>query len=175
MLKIIAIAAVVLLAGILVFAATKPDTMNVQRTTMIKAAPDKIFARINDFHNWPAWSPYEKMDPNMKRTLSGAPNGKGAIYEWQGNGNVGKGRMEITESSAPGKIAIKLDFEKPLEGHDIAEFTLVAKGDSTEVTWAMHGPNPYLGKVMQVFLNMDNMIGSQFDAGLANLKALTEK
>ena len=178
MLKIIAIIAIVLVAlvaGILAYAATKPDTLRVQRTTTIKAAPEKIFALINDFHSWGVWSPYEKKDPAMKRTLSGAASGQGAVYEWDGNGNVGRGRMEILESSPPAKIAIKLDFIKPFEGHNIAEFTLEPDVDATRVTWTMSGPSPYVGKVMSVFLDMDRMIGTDFEAGLANLKAATEQ
>jgi carbon monoxide dehydrogenase subunit G len=177
MLKIIAIIAIVvvaLIAGVLAYAATKPDTLRVQRTASIKATPEKIFALINDFRSWGVWSPYEKKDPAMKRTLSGAASGKGAVYEWDGNGNVGRGRMEILESS-PEKITIKLDFMKPIEGHNIAEFTLEPDGDATRVTWVMYGPSPYIGKVMSVFLNMDRMIGTDFEAGLANLKTATEQ
>jgi polyketide cyclase/dehydrase/lipid transport protein len=177
MLKIIAIAVVIvvaLVAGVLAYAATKPDTLRVQRATSIKAAPEKIFALIDDFHSWGVWSPYEKKDPAMKRTLSGAASGQGAVYEWDGNGNVGQGRMEILESSPPAKIAIKLDFIKPFEGHNIAEFALEPDGDATRVTWTMSGPSPYIGKVMSVFLDMDRMIGTDFEAGLANLKAATE-
>jgi uncharacterized protein YndB with AHSA1/START domain len=140
MFNIVSIAVVVLLAALLVFAATKPDTFRVQRATSIKAPPEKIFALINDFHSWGTWSPYEKIDPTMKRTHSGAANGKGAAYEWEGNSKVGKGRMEVTDTSPSSKITIKLDFVKPIEGHNTAEFTLEARGDSTNVTWVMHGP-----------------------------------
>ncbi len=174
MLKIIAIVVVVLLGALLGVAATKPDTFRVQRTTSIKAPPDKIFALINDLHSWSTWSPYEKRDPAMKRTHRGAASGKGAVYEWDGNRNVGKGRMEITATLPPSKVVIKLDFLKPFEGHNVAEFTLEPKGDSTNVTWAMYGPSPYLSKVMSIFINMDSMIGKDFEAGLANLKAATE-
>jgi hypothetical protein len=175
MLKTILVVVAVLIAGILVFAATKPDTFRVQRSISIKAPPDKIFSNIDDFHRWGAWSPYEIKDPAMKRTLSGAASGKGAVYEWDGDSNVGKGRMEITASTPPLKDTIKLDFVKPFEGHNIAEFTLEPKGDVTNVTWAMYGPAPFLSKVMQVFVNMDTMIGKDFEAGLASLKALAEK
>jgi len=166
---------VVLLAAVLVFAATKPDTFDVQRATNINAPPEKIFPLINDFHRWGAWSPYEKKDPAMKRTLSGAANGEGAVYEWEGDKNVGKGRMEITESSPPARITIKLDFVKPFEAHNIVEFTLKPRGDATNVTWVMHGPAPFISKVMQVFFNMDSMVGKDFETGLANLKAVAEK
>jgi hypothetical protein len=165
---------VVLLAGILVFAATKPDTFGVRRATSIKAPPEKIFPHINDFRRWGSWSPYEHRDPAMKRTLGGAPSGTGAVYEWDGNNKVGAGRMEITATSPPSKITIKLDFIRPFEGHNIAEFTLDRNGDATTLTWAMHGPNRYIGKVMGIFLDMDNMIGKDFETGLANLKTLAE-
>ena len=178
MLKIIAAIAVVLLiavAAVLIYAATKPNDFRVARSLAIKAPPDKIFALINDLHGWGAWSPYEKRDPAMKRTFSGAERGTGAVYEWDGNNNVGKGRMEITDTSAPNKIVIKLDFIKPFEGHNVAEFTMAPQGEATNVTWAMHGPSPYIAKLMGTFMNMDRMIGNDFEAGLANLKAVAEK
>jgi len=173
--KIIAIVVVVLLVALLVFAAAKPDTFRVQRATSIKAPPEKIFALINDLHSWGSWSPYEKLDPAMKRTHSGAANGKGAVYEWEGNRNIGKGRMEITNTSPPSKVTFKLDFIKPFEAHNIAEFTLETKGDSTNVTWAMFGPSPYIAKVMSIFVSMDSMVGGQFEEGLANLKTIAER
>ncbi len=175
MIKIIAIAIVVLIAAFLIYAATKPDTFRVQRAASIKAPPEKIFALINDFHSWGSWSPYEKKDPAMKRTHSGAANGKGAVYAWDGNKEIGKGSMEITESSPPSRVAIKLDFVKPFEAHNIVELTLEPKGDSTNVTWAMHGPNTYFAKVMSIFFSMDRMVGKDFETGLANLKTVSEK
>ena len=175
MIKTIAIVIVVVIAAILIFAATKPETFTVQRAASIKAPPEKIFAVLDDFHNWGVWSPWEKMDPDMKRTFSGAANGKGAVYEWQGNSKVGQGRMEITDATAPSQVTIKLDFIKPFEGHNVAEFVLQPSGDATNVTWTMRGPSPYIAKVMSVFCNMDSMIGKDFEAGLANLKAATEK
>ncbi len=175
MFKIIALVAVVLLAVLLIYAATKPDTFHVQRSTSIKAPPEKMFPLINDFHSSGSWSPYEKKDPAMKRTYSGAASGKGAVYEFDGNKEVGKGRLEITESSPPSKVAIRLDMFKPFEAHNIVEFTLEAKGDATDVTWAMNGHYPYIAKVMSMFFNMDRMIGKDFEQGLANLKAIAEK
>jgi len=175
MIKTIAIVIVVVIAAILIFAATKPETFTVQRAASIKAPPEKIFAVLDDFHNWGVWSPWEKMDPDMKRTFSGAANGQGAVYEWQGNSKVGQGRMEITDATAPSQVTIKLDFIKPFEGHNVAEFLLQPNGDATNVTWTMRGPSPYIAKVMSVFCNMDSMIGKDFEAGLANLKAATEK
>lgn len=175
MLKIIGIVIVVLLAGVLALAATKPDSFRVERTTSIKAPPEKIFSYIDDFHRWGAWSPFEKLDPAMRRRLGGAESGEGAVYEWEGNSQAGKGRMEIVESTPPSKVSIKLDFLKPFESHNTADFTLVPNGDSTRVTWAMYGPNVFLGKVMSVFVSMDDMIGKDFEAGLANLKTVAER
>jgi hypothetical protein len=143
-----------------------------RRSIEVKAPPARIFALINDLHGWAAWSPYEKKDPDMKRTFSGSPAGKGAVYEWDGNNSVGKGRMEIIDAVVPSKVTIKLDFIKPFEGHNIADFILVPRGDTTEVTWLMHGPTPFVSKLMQVFVNMDTMIGKDFETGLANLKAM---
>lgn len=175
MIKIFAIVVVVLIAALLVFAATRSDSFRVLRAVSIKAPPEKIFSLINDFQKWGSWSPWEKMDPSMKRTYGGAANGKGSVYAWEGNNKVGKGRMEITGVSPPSKVVIKLDFEKPMEGHNIIDFTLEDKGDSTIVTWDMHGPHPYLAKVISIFISMDKMVGKDFETGLANLKAVAEK
>ena len=172
---IIGIIFAVVLAGILIFAATKPDIFRVQRSTSINAPPEKIFPLINEFDRWGTWSPYEKRDPAMKRSRSGPSSGKGAVYGWEGNSQIGTGRMEIMEALPPSKIVIKLDFFKPFEAHNIAEFTLEGKGDTTSVTWAMHGPANYISKLMGVFINMDSMIGTDFEAGLANLKTVAEK
>jgi hypothetical protein len=172
--KIVLIVAAVAVAGVLAFAATKPDTFRVQRAASIKAPPEKIFAVLSDFQRWEAWSPWEKMDPAMKRSHSGAPKGKGAAYAWEGNSNVGQGSMEITEA-APTRVAMNLDFVKPFEAHNKVEFTLQTKGDATEVTWSMVGPVPYFAKILHVFVDMDGMVGGQFETGLANLKTLTEK
>ena len=178
MLKAIATIAIVLAAGIaavIVFALTKPDTCRVERSLAVKAPADAIYPVVADFHRWTGWSPYEGRDPGMKRTFGGAAQGKGAAYAWDGNNNVGAGQMEILEANTPSKLRIKLDFERPFEGHNTAEFTFVPQGDATLVTWAMYGPAPFLSKIMQVFINMDSMIGKDFEAGLASLKKLTEK
>ena len=175
MLKTIALVIVVVIAGVLIFAATKPDTFAVQRSTSIKAPPDRIFPLINDFKRWDAWSPWEKKDPAMKRSYGPTTSGKGAHYAWEGNNDVGQGSMDITESVPPSKVALKLDFVKPFEGHNVVEFTLLPRGESTDVTWSMSGPAPFMSKVMQVFVNMDRMIGKDFEAGLASLKAAAEK
>jgi uncharacterized protein YndB with AHSA1/START domain len=165
----------VLVAGVLAYATTKPDTFRVQRAATIKAPPEKVFALINDFQNWGGWSPWEKKDPAMKRAFSGPANGRGAAYAWDGDKNVGKGRMEITDAAAPSKVALKLDFERPFEAHNVVEFTIEPKGEETQVIWAMHGPTPYLAKIVHVFMDMDKMVGQDFEAGLANLKTLAEK
>jgi uncharacterized protein YndB with AHSA1/START domain len=194
MIEIIAIAAVVLavaVAIVLALAATKPGSFSVRRATTVKAAPEKIFSLINDFHQWGSWSPYENKDPAMKRSYSGAAAGRGAVYAWDGNNNVGSGRMEILDSSAPSKIVIKLDFFRPFEGHNAAEFTMLPQGGATHrttaaatdattdvttnVTWLMHGPASFMSRLMQVFMNVDHMIGKDFEIGLANLKRLTEQ
>jgi uncharacterized protein YndB with AHSA1/START domain len=175
MIKAIALLAAVLIAGILIFAATKPDTFSVQRSTTIKAPPEKIFAVLNDFRRWTEWSPWEKLDPAMKRTLGGAQSGKGATYAWEGNGKAGAGRMEIIESAPSSKVGIQLDFIKPFEGHNVAEFTLAPQADATRVVWVMRGPTPYISKLMQVFVSLDTVIGKDFEEGLANLRTLSEK
>jgi uncharacterized protein YndB with AHSA1/START domain len=177
MFEIIAIIAVVLaiaIAVVLILAATKPDTFSVRRAITLRAPAEKIFPLINDFHQWGSWSPYENKDPAMKRSYSGPASGKGAVYGWEGNKNVGSGRMEILEASAPSKIVIKLDFFAPFEGHNTAEFAMLPQGDATTITWLMHGPAPFMNRMMQVFMNLDHMIGKDFEVGLANLKRITE-
>ena len=178
MLKLAGIVAAILLvavAVVLVLAAMKPDTFRVERTATIKAPPEKIFPFINDFRAWPSWSPYEKKDPAMRRTLSGAAAGKGAVYEWEGDRNVGSGRIEIADAMPPSKVTIKLDMIKPFPTHNIVNFILEPKGQSTNVTWAMQGPVPFMAKIVHVIFNMDRMVGGDFEAGLANLKAIAER
>jgi hypothetical protein len=175
MFKNIAIVVVVLIVALLVFAATKPDTFRVQRSASIKAPPTKIFPLINDLRSFNTWNPYEKKDSNMKGNYSGPSSGKGAAYAFDGNKEVGKGSIEITESSPPSKVAMKLNMVKPFEAHNLVEFTLEPQGDSTNVTWAMNGRTPYLAKVVHVFFDMDNMVGKNFESGLANLKTIAEK
>jgi hypothetical protein len=170
---IIAAVVVVAIAGILLYATTKPDEFRVARSTTINAKPDAILPHIVDFHRW-QWSPFEHKDPAMARSYGGVAAGKGATYAWEGNRNVGKGHMEITEVS-PTKVIIKLDFEKPMEGHNIAEFTMQPEGGATRVTWNMYGPTPFIGKVLHVFLNMDRMMGDDFAEGLAKLKKIAEQ
>ena len=186
-LAIIGVVVVVAIAGILLHAATKPDSFRVQRVVLINAPSDKVFPLINDIKAWTAWSPYEKKDPAMKRTYGAVAAGKGATYAWEGDKNVGQGSIEMIESG-PQKIVIKLDFLKPFEAHNMGEFLLEPKGDSTSVTWATYGPSPYMSKVIGTFMNIDDLIGRDFEKGmtcascaarvekgLADLKAAAEK
>ena len=175
MLKKIALALVLFLGALLIFAAMRPDSFRVERSISIKAPPEKVYALIDDFHRWQAWSPWEKLDPAMKRTHGGPPSGVGATYAWQGNDQVGEGRMEITEAVPASNVTIKLDFIKPFEAHNIAQFALKGEGGSTNVTWAMHGPSPFLTKLMNVFISMDSLVGKDFETGLANMKAAAER
>jgi uncharacterized protein YndB with AHSA1/START domain len=163
-----------LIAALLVYAATKPDTFRFERSTFIKAPPEKIFPLIDDLHAWSAWSPWEKKDPAMKRIFTGPQNGPGATYRWEGNKNIGVGSMAITETVPPGKVVIRLDFVKPFEAHNIVEFNLLPQDGGTLVTWVMHGPMPYVSKLMTTFFSMDKMCGKDFESGLAQLKAVAE-
>jgi hypothetical protein len=171
---IIAVVVVVVVAGFLIYAASKPDSFRVQRTVTIAATPDRIRPLIDDLKAWSAWSPYEKKDPAMKRSFGAVTAGKGATYAWEGDRNVGQGSMEILESG-PRKVLIKLDILKPFEAHNTAEFVLAPRGDATDVTWALYGPSPFMSKVVGTFMDFDRMIGRDFEQGLADLKAAVEK
>ncbi|MDH2917057.1 MAG: SRPBCC family protein [Gallionella sp.] len=175
MLKLILILVVLAIAAILIIAAFKPDMFRVERSTLIQATPDKLFPHINDLRNWVAWSTWEKMDPQMKKTYSTNSGGQGATYEWEGNKKVGHGRMTITESVAASKVVIQLDFITPFEAHNTADITLQPQGNSTLVTWAMYGPSPFISKLFSVLISMDKMIGKDFEASLANLKTVAER
>jgi uncharacterized protein YndB with AHSA1/START domain len=172
---IIAVVLAVIIAAVLILAATKPDTFRIERTAVMNAPAEKIFPLIADFHQWLNWSPWEGRDPALKRTYSGAERGNGAVYAWEGNKNVGSGRMEILEATTPSKVEIKLDFLKPFEAHNTAEFTMLPQGRATKVVWVMQGPAPFMSKLMQVFMSFDNMIGKDFEAGLAKLKTISER
>lgn len=175
MLKFIALALLAAILAVLGFAAARPDTFRVERSTTIRASPDKVFALLQDFKQWEAWSPWEKIDPQLQRTYSGAPAGVGAVYEWRGNSDVGQGRMQITEATAPGKLVLSLHFIAPFEARNTVEFVLLPQGDSTRVTQAMFGPSPFVSKLMGLVFSMDKMVGSKYEEGLATLKALAEK
>jgi uncharacterized protein YndB with AHSA1/START domain len=179
MFEFITIAAIVLAIAILTvigLASAKTNTFSVRRTSTVQATAEEIFPLVNNFHQWPKWSPWEHKDPAMKRDYSGAESGNGAVYAWDGNNKVGSGRMEIIDASWPSKIRIKLDFLKPFEGHNTAEFTFVTDREAatTNVVWSMHGPSSFISKVMQVFMDFDKMIGRDFEAGLEKLKTLVE-
>jgi len=175
MLWTILIIIAVVIAGILIFAATKPDVFRVQRSATIAAPADKIFPHLLDFKRWPSWSPYEKKDPDMKRTFSGPATGPGAAYAWEGDKNVGEGRIEVTEVSPNARLAFDLIMLKPFQARNKGEFMLEPQGSGTRVTWAMYGPAPFITKLMQVFCNMDRMVGGDFEKGLADLKTISEK
>ncbi|MDT4289493.1 SRPBCC family protein [Methylomonas sp. MO1] len=175
MIKTILIVLALAIVCILIYAATKPDTFRVQRSITIKATPETIFPLISDLHNMQTWSAWEKVDPGMKRTYSGAASGPGAVYEWEGNQEIGQGRMEILDATPPAKITIRMDFIKPFPARNTLEFVLQAEGDSTHVTQAIFGPSPYISKVMSLAFSMDKMIGGKFAESLAELKTIAEK
>lgn len=175
MFKTIAIIVVVAIAVILIYAATRPDSFRIERSISIKTPPEKIFPFLNGFRQWEAWSPWEKVDPAVKRSYSGADSGKGAVYAWQGNKDIGQGRMEIIESTPSSNVVIKIDFLKPFEAHNTIEFRLERQGDAVKVTQAMYGPSPFLSKLMGLFCSMDKMVGKKFEEGLTSLKSIVEK
>ena len=164
----------VVAAGVLAYAATKPDVFRLQRSITVNAPPQAVHALINDYRKWTAWSPWEKKDPNLKRTYSEPASGTGATYAWEGDKNVGKGSMTITDATAD-RIAINLDFERPFEAHNKVVFAMESKGLTTDVTWSMEGPTPFFAKVIHVFIDMDKMVGKDFEDGLAAMKLAAEK
>jgi hypothetical protein len=174
MLKLIVVGIAVAIAGILLYAATRPDTFRVQRTASIKAPPEKIFPLIDDLRSGERWSPYYRKDPAMQGTYSGPPNGVGATFNFAGNKDVGAGRVSITGTRPPNHVSMRLQMFKPFAADNTVEFTLVPRGETTDVTWTMVGRQPYLAKVMCLFFDMDGMIGTDFATGLANLKTVAE-
>ncbi|MBL8642370.1 MAG: SRPBCC family protein [Rhodospirillaceae bacterium] len=175
MLKTIAIVIVVLLAVILGYAATRPDTFKVERSATMNAPPEVVFALINDFKTWTAWSAYETKDPNMKRTYGGAETGVGATYAWDGNSDIGAGSMVIAESVPATRIKIDMHFTRPMDARNDAVFVLTPDGNGTKVNWSMSGESAFMFKLMSLFFNMDKMIGADFETGLAAMKAVAEK
>jgi carbon monoxide dehydrogenase subunit G len=173
MLKALVIVVVLLVAAVLIYAATQPDTFRIERSVRIQAPPDRIFGLVSNLEQFNRWNPWLKKDPGTKGTYSGAASGPGATYAWE-SGKIGSGRMTIAEANAPGRVTIKLDFIKPFEAHNMAEFTITPDGDGSRVTWAMFGPNTFLSKLIHVFFSMDKMVGGDFEDGLAALKALAE-
>ena len=178
MLKVIGIIAalvVVGVIGVLAYAATIPDTFRVQRSISIKAPPQKIFPLINELKTMNEWNPFAKQDPTIRLTYSGPASGKGAANDWDSDGKAGKGRLEITDSTPPSQVTMRLDMAKPMEGHNTVMFALEPQPDGTSVTWSMTGGMPFIAKVICTFVSMDRMIGGEFDKGLADLKAMAEK
>jgi hypothetical protein len=181
MLRKLAIAAGVLavvVAGLLVYAATQPDDFVVARTASIKAPPERIYPLVSDLRRHREWSPWERKDPEMKRLYTGASSGAGAVYEWDGNGEIGAGRMTIAESS-PQRVVFDMHFLRPFDSRSTAEIVMQPRalgtgGDTTEVTWSIHGPKLFIAKVLSVFCDIDAMIGQEFESGLATLKSVTE-
>jgi Polyketide cyclase / dehydrase and lipid transport len=164
-----------LIIALVIFVATRPDDFRIERATVINAPAHTVFALISDFHAWEAWSPWEKIDPQLTRSYAGPSSGKGAIYEWSGNKKIGQGRMEIAEAIASSALLIKLDFITPFEAHNMVEFTLLTQGNTTVVTQAMFGPSPLISKLMSLVFNMEKMVGPKYEEGLARLKALAEQ
>lgn len=174
MLKKILIGLAAVLVLLLILIAMQPSYYHVRRTAAIAAPPSTVFPLINDFHRWNDWSPWSKMDPAMKVTYGGAPAGKGATYHWAGNSDVGEGTMEIAESQPDSKIGINLDFIKPFAGHSLTVFNVTPTATGSAVEWDMGMENNYMGKAMGLFMNMDKMIGTQFEQGLAQMKTIAE-
>jgi hypothetical protein len=169
---------VVVIVALLAYAATRPDTFRIERSIRIGAPMLQVAEQIDDFHEWSKWSPWEHIDPTMQRKFSGTEAGVGAVYEWEGTGKVGAGRMEITEmrsGSERGLISIKLDFFKPFKASNTAEFLMKPTDSGTDLTWAMFGPSPFMSKLMGVFMDMDKMVGKDFETGLESLKKNAEQ
>lgn len=174
MFKKILIALVVLLVGFLAFVASRPSAFRISRSLKINAPAEAIFPLINDFHNWAQWSPYEKMDPNIKKTFSGPDSGVGANYKWAGDSKVGEGSMSITASQPSTRVEILLEFTKPMQATNTGEFTIVTTGTESDVTWAMTGEYNFMSKLFGVFVNMDQMVGGDFEKGLQQMKVVVE-
>ncbi|MBL8628543.1 MAG: SRPBCC family protein [Rhodospirillaceae bacterium] len=175
MLKKIAIVIAVLIVAVLGYATTMPDNFKIERSTTINAPAETIFPHINTYKAWIAWSPFEKKDPAMKRDYSGAESGVGSKYAWDGNSDIGAGSMEITESVLNVKVVMAMHFLRPMDSKSTVTFTITPQADGSMVTWTMTGPNAFINKVMNVFINIDKMVGADFEAGLSDLKAIAEK
>ena len=169
---------VLALAALLAYASTRPDTFRIERSIKIAAPIVQVAEQIDDFHKWGSWSPWEHIDPTMTRKFSGADAGVGAVYEWDSQGKAGAGRMEITEMRAGaerGLIAIRLEFLKPWKATNTAEFLMTPTEAGTDLNWAMFGPSPFMSKLMGVFMDLDKLVGKDFEAGLAALKRNAEQ
>lgn len=166
---------VLLIAIFCAVVAMQPSHYQVERSATMNAPAAVVFAQVNDFHKWDAWSPWAKMDPNMKQNYEGAPAGNGAVYSWAGNSDVGEGRMTITESRPSDLIKIKLEFIKPFAATNATDFTFVPQGNQTSVKWTMSGDKNFITKAFTMFMNMDKMVGNDFEKGLAQMKTVAEK
>jgi uncharacterized protein YndB with AHSA1/START domain len=162
----------VLVAILIAVVASRPKDFTITRRATISAPPAVVFPHFNDFHNWRAWSPWERMDPNLERTYDGPTAGEGAKYAWRGNKQVGEGRMTITESRPNELIRLKLEFLKPFKATNMTEFAFRPEGQGTHVTWSMHGERNFMFKAMCMLMDMDNMVGKDFERGLANLQSV---
>ena len=174
MLKATLLVIATVVAALLAYAAFKPDSFRLSRSVVIAAPPERVFPLINDLRRFNEWNPFAKMDPAGVMTYDASSAGVGGAYSWQGE-KTGEGRMQITESVPGQRVTARLDFRKPFEAHNVVDFSVQAAGGGTTVTWAMHGPMPYLNRLMTIFFDMDKTVGKDFEAGLANLKALAEK
>ncbi|WP_442753533.1 SRPBCC family protein [Methylocystis sp. JAN1] len=162
-------------SGLIAYISLQPNSFKIARSAIFDAPPDRIYPEINDFHNWEKWSPWARLDPDQKTTYGGSPLGAGSTLEWSGNNKVGAGRMTIKESSQNERVRIKIEFFKPMQAVNDVQFDLKPIGETkTEVVWAMSGRNEFMAKAMHAFMNMDKMVGGQFEQGLANLKAIVE-
>ena len=174
MLKKILIALAVIVVVFLIVVAMQPSEYRVTRSITIAAEPAVVFAQVDELKKWEAWSPWLKMDPAMKLTYSGPAAGVGAVSGWAGNSEVGEGRMTITESRPRELIRFHLEFFKPMAGISASEFSFKPEGNQTVVTWSMTGKNNFIGKGLCLFMNMDKMVGGQFEQGLASMKTVAE-
>jgi Polyketide cyclase / dehydrase and lipid transport len=170
---ILAVLAVIVI-GFVVVVATRPSDFRITRSAAMSAPAADAFAQVNDFHHWDAWSPWAKIDPTMKQTYEGATTGTGAIYSWSGDGKAGQGRMTITESRPSDLILIKLEFMKPFQATHTAEFAFKPDANQTLVTWSMFGSKNFMLKAFGLFMNMDKMLGAEFEKGLASMKSVVE-
>jgi uncharacterized protein YndB with AHSA1/START domain len=173
MLKRMAGGIVVILVGLAGYVATRPAGFRVSRSRLVAAPPEIVHGYVSDFHTWPQWSPWEGRDPAMRRELSGAPKGTGAVYWWSGNAQVGEGRMTITDSRAPARVTMRLDFVKPWAATNTVEFAFAPSGSGTSVTWTMTGEKNFIAKAFSLVKDVEGMVGPDFEKGLANLDAAT--
>ena len=166
---------VLVVAAALLFAVTKPSTFHIEKSVTIQARPEKVYAMIADFHNWPQWAPQDREDPTMQRTYSGARTGAGAVSDWTSKGSAGAGRMMMTAATVPSRVDVVVDWKRPFKVRNTHEFTLTPGGDETQVTWVAGGTNLYMMKVMEVFVGVNGLMGKHFEAGLENLKKAAER